>query len=408
MADFNAQKLQAKAKINSPLGLAWIGFNFWFDPKEYVYLCSDWPYPTGYRHGQIYNWHNVKRIPSQGVYVMENTVSIKRVSDNAVIPAKSIDISLNWCNWCWSLSFEVGKKGLALIKPTINPTTGIMPTEIEININGYIWRFYVERWNETRSFASDSFTVSGRGITAELDEPYALKQTYLNEEDTSAKQLAENILANTGWTLDWQIEDWLIKANAFSLRDTPIRALARIAQAQDAIMFGDMKEKVIHFMKRYKVKTWNLAGAVPDKSIPPSVMKTLSQQFIPQPVYNGVYVVGTSQHGVSALVKKAGTNGEPLLEQITDDLFTDTIVVLERGKNALCMGNGPFYKTSIILPLFDIGLLRLGEIIEMEIDGQATKGIVSAVRVMAEREENGVLKTAQTVEVVRWQVPSSA
>ena len=371
--------------------------NFNFDSSQYPIVCHNW-YPYHATDNYIYTWNNVPQIIKKEVYTVNNNISIKRVSDGADIPATSVNIQLDWNSFCWGLSFELlGKNNLNLIKPQNGS-----PTEVEVNVNGYIWHFYVESWNEQASFNSNTYTVSGRSIVSELDAPYTTKQAYSNSDDVSAKQMCETILQNTGWTLDWQIEDWLIKSGAFSIIETPIRAVLAITKTQKAVVYADKKDKVLHVKKRYKVKTWNLSGATPDIVVPENVILSLSAQYIPQIKYNGIYLVGTSKNGVTGLVKVSGTDGTPTMEQVSDALFTDTTVLQERGIVELCEGNGPYYKKTIAMPIMDNNLVDLADIVQITVDGIAYKVIATAITISANRNENGNISAAQTLEVLQW------
>ena len=390
---FESKNIKSRQTIKNTIKP--IAINFLSD--NYPLVCGRW-YPKHARDSYIYTWDKVPKFERKEVYVVKNDIKIIRASDNAPIPAKSISIRLDWNSFCHGVSFEaIGKDTLNLIKPQ-----GGQPVLAQANINGHIFNFYIERWNEQKSFGSDTYSVEGRGVVSELDEPYEIKQAYNNDSDVSAKQLCESILENTGWTIDWQIQDWIIKSGAFSVFDTPIRAILRIASAYNAIAYADAEEKTIRIKERFKVKSWNLSGATPDLVVPDDAILTLSQQYIPQKVYNGVYVVGTSKNGVGAFVKRTGTDGTPTMEQVQDDLFTDTIVVMQRGTTELCFRAGAYYKATIAIPILE-QTAQLGDIIEYKVDGVSTKAIVTATNTNAARNDDGSISASQTLEVIRWQ-----
>jgi len=367
-----------------------------FLSSKYPLVCKNW-YPEHARDNYIYTWDKIPKFEKKEVYVVQNSIEIKRVSDNAPIPAESISIRLDWNSFCWGVSFEaIGKDALDLIKPQEE-----QPVLAEATINEHNFQFYIERWNEQKTFGSDTYSVEARGMICELDEPYEVKQTYNNDGDTSAKQLCESILENTGWTIDWQIQDWLIKDGAFSIFETPIRAILRIISAYNAIAYGDAQNKILHVKERFKVKSWNLSGATPDLVVPSDAMLTLSQQYVPQKTYNGIYVIGTSKNAVGAFVKRSGTDGTPTMEQVQDDLFTDTVIALQRGTTELCFKAGAYYKTTIVIPVLQqIG--ELGDIIEYSADGISNKAIVTAISINAQRKGDGSTIASQTMEVLRW------
>lgn len=391
---FEGQNVSSRQTINRVVKPIEINFL----SSKYPLVCVRW-YPRHARDSYIYTWDKVPKFERKEVYIVRNDIQIIRLSDNTPIPARSISIALDWNNFCYGVSFEaIGKDTLDIIKPQDGT-----PVLAQATINGHDFKFYIERWNEQKTFGSDTYTVEARGLVCELDEPYEVKQAYSNDSDVSAHQLCETILQNTDWTIDWQIQDWLIKAGAFSLFDTPIRAVLRIVSAYGAMAYADSKDKILHIRERFKVKSWNLSGATPDLSVPADVILTLSQQYVPQKTYNGVYVVGTSKNGVGAFVKRAGTNGIPTLPQVQDDLFTDTTVALQRGITELCYKAGPFYKSTIAIPVLE-QLAKLGDVIEYSIDGISQKGFVTAINLNASRDNDGTIIANQTLEVVRWAI----
>ncbi len=370
-----------------------VGWAFKFRSADNGILCEKWSYTAGVVHSYIYTWDKVDKIQKKGVYVVNNNISVKRTSDGVSVPVKNISFGIDWNSYCYSASISVvGSDAVSLIAAQ----------ELEADINGHIFRFFVEQWNEQINFLGSEASASGRSLLSEMDEPTALKQAYLNNTDVSAKQQAETILENTGWTLDWQIDDWLIKANAFSVYDTPIRAITKIISAAGSLIYDDAQDKIIHIKPRYKVKTWNLSGATPDIVVPSSVLTTVSNSITKQPVYNGVYVIGTSKNGVAEFVKRAGTNGLPTAEQVAGDLITDTVVAINRGTAELCAKNGDYYTTTITMPVM-LQLVSLGDILEINIKGNTIKAIATAVKIMAARDADGTIGAQQVVEVIRWQ-----
>ncbi len=395
MIEFIPSAIEAKSTSIAKIYTGWWLFAF---SKEKYYITCHTPYIAGAVHNYIYRWNNVNHILPKRSYMMNPSAIITK--DNNEIPVSQITLQIDWNSWCWFITFQLlGKTNLQLIRPSNN-----VPVELKATINDHEFNFYVEKWNESYSFGNQSFTVQGRGLIAELDEPYFPQQNYYFDSDQSAKQIVETILDNTGWEINWRIEDWLIKAKAFSFRGTPIRAIQRIVQAQDGIIYPDRKTKTLHVLKKFKVNSWNLAGATPDVIIPQDVTISLSQEFVPQISYFGCILYGTGTNNVGALVKRAGTNGQPCLNQITDDLFTDTAIVNERGRIELCKYAGPYYRSTILLPLFpknELAFIDIGSILQYSIDNESMKGIVTGIQVRADWTEQGLL-TFYTLEVLRW------
>lgn len=325
---------------------------------------------------------------------------LTRISDGALIETSQITLSLDWDSWCWKFSAEVvGRDSLDLVSPARNGG----PVECEVNINGHRWYVIVEEWNEQLSFNRRSYTVQGRSNAAMLDEPYMLPQIYRNDSAAiTARQQVEAILRPYGWTVQWEIDDWLIAQDALSIEATPIKAVAEIARTVGGCLF-DKDSAKIAIRKRCPYKSWHWAGSTPNVSIPESVLLSLSGQYIPALDVNGIYIAGTGPGARGVLVKLAGTAGDKLLPGVQGDLFTDEVACIARGIYELSMHVTPMVRRTVTMPLFqagsNIGLLVPGDFVEITVSGQPEKGVIAGTSVTAAVQGDGAVAAWQAVEI---------
>lgn len=318
--------------------------------------------------------------------IMLPTASIVKLPGREPIEAGNIGLDLDIDSWAWSLRATVPAASLAMIQPDGNG-----PAEIEINLSGHIWTMLVEGFEESREFGSAAYTVHGRSTAAYLAAPYAPARTWTQNAERTSRQLADEELINTGWTLDWNTTDWLVPGGVFSYDSlTPLDAIGRIAASVGSVILPHASAKTLTIQPRYRFNVWNLDLAASNAVLDPSILTGISLQWSPSPKYNGVYTSGQSQ-GVVVFAKRAGTSGNLLAQQAVDALITTPQAGLERGRQALnAAGNKS--RVSVSLPLTNSGtlpgLVQPGDVCEVN-EPTPWKGIVTAVSITAEMDENG-------------------
>jgi hypothetical protein len=82
------------------------------------------------------------------------------------------------------------------------------------------------------------------------------------------------------------------------------------------------------------------------------MMTELSGEWTPQPAWNACYVSGTS-HGVSMLVRRAGTAGDNPAPDVFDDWLTGQEANQARGLHELSKG-GNIEIVGVTIPLFPL------------------------------------------------------
>jgi hypothetical protein len=173
-------------------------------------------------------------IPSLPVYVMLPTLSCVRLPDRTPIHILGISLQGELGSWAWTFTAPVTLADTALLN-----APGGDPTQIEVNINGYLWTFVVDGYDDNRKFGSKTATLRGRSRSALLAEPYASSRTYTETADLDASQLAAAELPGD-WTLVWDAVDFLVPGGTFGYQDlAPIDAIAQVANAIGAHVLSD-------------------------------------------------------------------------------------------------------------------------------------------------------------------------
>lgn len=322
-------------------------------------------------------------VPTRRTYIVINDVSLTRVSNNTPIAARSLQVQIDAGTWGWGWSASVPAAHLA----DIERDSPDEPVELEANINGVLWRLLVERVSQERSFAQNTLSIAGRGIAAHIAAPYYPAQSRTNAGALTAQQLADAALTINGvplgWTLDWQIPDWLVPAGAWVHTGPPMDAVQTIAQAAGGYVQADRVQKILHVLPAYPLLPWQWAGATPAFTLPAAVTTREATDFIQLPDYNRVFVSGTDIGGVLGQVTRAGTAGDLPAEMVVDPLITHADAA--RGRGAAILGNtGHQQRLTLQTPLLpNIGLYPVGSLIQWQ-DGAATRrGLVRSVSVSA-------------------------
>ena len=310
-------------------------------------------------------------VPVQRVYVVINEVTIQRVSNSTQIPASALSIQFDCDSWLPSFSATIPESAISSVVP--NPT----PVEIACTVNGYEFRFFVEKISRNRQFAQRSVSISGRGIACELDNPYAPSIQHTNASSMTAQQLIDAALTNTGYTQTWNITDWLVPANAFSMFGTPAEVAGAVAEASGSVLQADWSLRDLRMIPRYPVKPWDWAGATPDIIIPADVVQTEGIEWFEKPDYNVVYVSGTTA-GVVGQVKITGTAGDKPAPMYTNALITHNDAARQKGISILS-DTGRKAMMQLSMPVLEsTGVIDVCKLIQFNDGATTRRGIVRA------------------------------
>ena len=331
-------------------------------------------------------------IPIQRSYIVINDINLERVSDGLDLPAKQISLSIDADAWTWGFNANLPASAL----DDVIGSAGA-PVELAAWINGTQFRLIVERVARSRQFARADIQISGRGIAALLDTPYAATASIYSADAITAQQAAIAAITAVGlpadWSVDWQITDWLLPAGLWSHQGSPISAVNRIAAAAGAYVQSDVLNKVLHIQHRYPTAPWNWSGVTPDIEVPSAIATTEAIEWIDSPDYDVVYVSG-EVGGVLGKVLRTGTAGVLPAQMVTDNLITHTDAARQRGQ-AILGAAGRMAMVSLSMPvLTEYGLILPGSMVSY-VDGATTRiGIARSVNINA-----SMPTVSQTVEI---------
>jgi hypothetical protein len=275
-------------------------------------------------------------VPVKRVYIVINTATLHLVDGHVPIPTYSMSMSLDVDSWTWSFSAAVPGAALPLVSPDGSGNRAL----VEAVLNGVAYRFLVTSRGRDRSFASDGLRIGGKGVGAELADPIAPIMAFGNTIDRTAQQLMGDVLSLNGvplpdWTVDWQLEDWLVKAGAWKKQGTYIEALNEIVAAAGGYLQPHPTAKTLRALLRYPVAPWNWGDVTPDYELPLAAFTNEGIEWNEKPVYDRVYVSGQAGGGRLTNVRREGTAGELVAQMVTEPLNTDSIAGRQRGQAIL-------------------------------------------------------------------------
>lgn len=278
-------------------------------------------------------------VPIRRTYRMRHTLSLTRLSDGAELPVRSMTCETDTDSYCWRLNAVLAGNGAgALLAPQ---APAYLPREVEAQINGHPWRFLVDSASSSRRFGREEVSITGRSRSAWLAEPYSPRTDGQELNPYTARQLAEDVLDGTGWTLVWDLVDWTISAGVLSWDGDPIARLAQLIKPVDGALYTDPVANTITAYPRYPSPAWEWDGETADYSVPELALVELRTEPDYPAVHDGVYVQGTGT-GVRALVKIAGTAGADLADPVVDPLLCDPTGTAVRARGiAVLSAAGP-------------------------------------------------------------------
>ncbi|WP_416311175.1 hypothetical protein [Pseudomonas sp. W03] len=321
-------------------------------------------------------------------YMIANTVTLVVLPSGVPVDATNIRVGLDIDSFAWTFSAELfGRTSLNQVVPDASG-----PKTVELTINGWTWRFLVERWSGSGKHPAETFSISGASRTQLLAAPYAPKRSAVNSVSINARQVVDDLLQSTGFTASWDIvglgpPDWTLPTGSMSYQDqTPMEVIHRLAEVVGGVVRPDAAGDGLTVLPRYREAVWNWGAAVPDRIIAGEVVAEWGSEWSPQPNWNFVYVSGTN-HGVGVQVRRAGTAGDEPAADVLDDWMTSPDAARARGICELSKGGGQSIETRRI-PLFHVGDSAPGLVLPAmlaEVRDEATpwRGLVLGVEIAA-------------------------
>lgn len=315
-------------------------------------------------------------VPIRRVYIVINEIELIRVDGSHPLPAYTLALSLDADSWTWQWSATLHKAAL----PLLAPAQAGAPVEVQATINGTPYRLLVESVRRAREFASTRIEVSGRGLAALLDAPYAPQMSFGNAAQVNAEQLMGQILTlngvGFGWDVDFDLADWLVPAGVFAHQGTWIGAINAIAQAAGGYVQPHATARTLRVLHRYPQAPWDWGAVTPDIELPQAPVQVEGVEWIAKPDYNRVFLTGEA---ASALydVKRAGTAGDiEAAPVVVDPLLVATEAATQRGR-AILSDTGPQAMVTLTLQVLpETGLILPGTFVRRTDGAEVLQGLV--------------------------------
>ena len=340
-----------------------------------------------------------KQIPPLDTYMIVNKIFAK--SGDLPLNPLSASAKADMGGYCWLCDIALPPEEFTALKMQQNSGN---ETVIELHINDDVFVFMSENVSDNRQFAQRSYTISGRSLTAKLGADYALNRGGVIEQDLYASQIAQQQLADTGFTVDWQTVDWLIPSNTYTLTDkTPIAVIQDLAAACGAFVYSHPAERKLFVLPRWRVAAWNVATASPALNVPSNVILQISGQANVQTQCKGVMIIGTSPSAKGANVRRSGTDGLPEASAKSHVVYTD-ITVCEAAGIAALSDTGTHKTETVTLPVakkYNLPIAEIGRVWRFSESGGAWNAVIQGVSIRVAVEKD-VPVVKQTVTADRY------
>ena len=379
------------------------------------------------------------------VYYMLNTVLVEELITRAPIEVLAIDAKIDRGSWLWSFNITVASKCyLDLIKPI----DGVMG-HIKINMNGYIWYCTVEGWSESRTFGSQSWTITGRSPSMMFGDPISDTMTGTISTGSQGQQIIENIVSSkvapqhwpaalSTWTAKFTdyttsgkvitgfepFANWYIPGNTVSYVDQPeIEVIKELADAIGAYVQTepDRNELIIKPMFAQQPWTWNSTNSnITWKTLNESQMVEIGRSNSLKPYHQAIHVLGeaiggsndgtgtdASNTAIAVEVRRTNYSASTAsyAQMITSPYITSVKAGLEKGRAELAQTGEWVNHTLRIGTLCpsgqSTGLFKTGDMVSVLERGAAWYGQVIGVSVVAANAGAGYA-VEQTIEVEEY------
>lgn len=346
-------------------------------------------------------WHDDPPpfIPNLRSYIVHNVITA--TIGGIAVDLLSFSIKTDMDSYCWQGNVAITAKDYAKIKHKLDVPRGSEPM-INVTVNGFTFAFIAEEQSRSRKFAQHSHSLSGRSITARLGADYAQSQGGLIELESYVSQIVAQQLNGLPITLlDWDINDWLVPARAYStVNKTPIAVISDIAAAGGGFVLSDPLQATLSVKPRWSVAAWQLASATPDVTVPIDVIVDISDKKRTNPRYNIVFLTSASEGG-EVYRQLQGRDAEAPTEDHA--LYTDRDAVIPAGTAILSDSgtHGDYTLKMLWSDKYNIPLAKLGQIWQINDAEGAWRGVITGVSVDIDKD-NDAPTVWQTVTIDRY------
>ena len=317
------------------------------------------------------------KITISKAYIMQNHISC--TIDGKAVNLLSANIKTDMASYCWQGEITIAPADFAKIDR--DKAKGDEPL-IELNINGTRWVFALEDVRDNRQFINNSYSLSGRSITARLGADYAKSKAGAIKEPLYARQIADKVLQYTDFSIAaWEIADWLIPADTYDLGGkTPLAVIADIATCAGGFVESDKVAQKLSIKPRWTAAAWEVVSAKAAVIAPSSVIVSLSGALQTQPRYNAIRLHGNAK---GKLIYRQ--NEDRALEAGVQQhaLYSDDAPMIAQGK-ALLSDSGKHKQETLKMPWHEaknIPLAKLGEVWQVQEMGDTWQGIVQGISI---------------------------
>ncbi len=346
-------------------------------------------------------WHDDPPpvVPNLRSYIVHNIITAN-IGGIAIDPL-SFGIKTDMDGYYWQGNIAITAKDYAKIKAKLDVPRGSEPM-INVTVNGFLLSFIAEDQQRSRQFAQQTYSLSGRSITARLGADYAVSQGGLIDQASYVSQIAAQQLNGLSISiLDWDINDWLVPADAYSVAGkTPIAVLADIAKAAGGFLMSHPSEPTVSLKPRWKVAAWDMATATPDVIVPADVIRQINDQKRVNPRYNTVRLNSASD-GAEVYRQAQGRDAEASTQD--HPLYTDRDAMLPAGI-AILSDSGTHGDYTLKLrwaDKYNLPLAQLGEIWQFNDPEGAWRGVITGVSVDVD-QDNDAPTVWQSISVDRY------
>ncbi|TMO54126.1 hypothetical protein CWC21_16490 [Pseudoalteromonas phenolica] len=327
----------------------------------------------------------------QRTYIMKPSITCKRLDDDLNVLITSFSYNIARGQFCATGSLKFCSR-IDMERAVGN--------ELSIMVNGYEFIVICEQPSKNMSFGNKSYSAQFRSRFAELSEPYARVTNYTNQTPKTLAGIMNDVLTNTGWTLDNQMTDYAIPANTFSFRGlTPAGALLSIAKSVGAILDIDEVNKVVSIVPEWPVNPWQVDSAVADLVLNESLILEHNTRTITQTEHNAVFVRG-EQEGVACKVIRAGTEGNLFANDVIDPLITDNQAARQRGTCELARSGNKEESTIRTKLTANVPPIRPGMLLGIRYNSLLYKATTDSLSISATINSDGAISINQTVKVL--------
>lgn len=346
-------------------------------------------------------WHDDPPIiiPNLRSYIVHNVITA--TIGGIAVDILSFGIKTDMDSYCWQGDITITAKDYAKIKSKLDAPRGSEPM-INVTVNGFVFAFIAEEQSRSRKFAQNSHSLSGRSITARLGADYAGSQGGLIDQASYVSQIVAQQLNELPISvLDWDINDWLVPAGAYSVANkTPIAVIQDIAAAGGGFVVSDASQATLSVRPRWPVAAWQLSSATPDVTVPIDVIIDISDKRRTNARYNTVRLNSASEGG-EVYRTTQGRDAEAPTQ--SHDLYTDRDAIVPAGTAILSDSgiHGIYTLKMRWADKYNIQLAQLGRIWQINDPEGAWRGVATGVSIDTGLDD-GALTVSQTVTIDRY------